>query len=195
MVKKHSLLAPVLVSLCLLPVPAALAETQQVSAAIPGITIRAGSANMGVADTVIFDVSGNDAATNAPVVSTNPISGGVGNFTVQFVMETRPPPVGGIGRFVGDSSQPLSCLSPVSCGATTIPFNTISWITRDNDHMELASAFSGAGNQLLHTQQESILATGLGTRVTDYVEFTFSNAELRPAGTYRGRVNFTGTYP
>ncbi len=195
MIKTQQILAPVVASLALLPITMAFAETQPATIAIPGITIRAGSASMGVADTVIFDVSGNDAASNSPVVSTNPINGGVANFTVQFVMETRKPPANGVGRFFGDSSQPLSCLSPTSCGTTTIPFDTISWITRDNDMMELASAFSGAGNQLLHTQTENLLTPALGTRVTDYVEFTFSNSELRPAGTYRGRVNFTGTYP
>lgn len=182
-------------AILLLIIGPALAERTPVPAAVPGVGIRVGSPGTGVPDTVIFDVDGNQAGNGTPVDSTNVIAGGSGDFTVQFRMETRPPPANATGQFFGDSTQPLSCTSPLTCAATTIPFTTISWTTRDGDMLELATAFSGS-DQLLHEQTDNIFGGAtFGLRITDYVKFSFNNSELLPAGTYRGTVNFKGTYP
>lgn len=86
-----------------------------------------------------------------------------------------------------DSSQPLTCSTPATCGSTTIPMTKFRWTVAGGT--EIASGtFSGAANQALYSFQNS-------RYVSVYKTFYYINDEIVPAGTYTGRVVYTVSMP
>lgn len=166
----------------------ASADVTNLNGKTPVLRLRAGS-NSNSVDTVTFDVPGLQLGDGSTVYSTNNIPGGTGVYTVRYVMDTRYYPA--TGRFYADSSSPMACVTPSTCGTASIPFNTISWSIRDGDMMDLASQFNTSSNQLLHQQSNPLLQ---GRRYRDYVRFGYANNLFVPAGTYQGQVVFSGEF-
>jgi hypothetical protein len=179
------------------------------------------NSNSNTPNRVIFEVPGVPLAenTNAPVDSINTITGGSSSYTVRFELDSLAPPEG-TARLTANSGQAISCTTPTTYGSTSVSMSTISWQARDNDNMEVSSSFNGSSGQLMHEQTVTDAGNGggggngmgmgggngmengmggnnnpTGIRHRDYVRFTYSNQELLPAGTYRGRVQFTATFP
>lgn len=158
------------------------------------LRIRVGGNGNGNVDTVVFDVPGMNVGDGTPVVSTNAIPGSSGIYTVRFVMDTKRILNGTTGNFYGDSSSPMTCDTPITCGSESVDFDAVSWVLRDGgDMMGLASSFDNT-NQLLHSQTLPPLGVN-GLRYRDYAQFSYSNTQILPAGTYRGTVVFTALYP
>lgn len=82
-----------------------------------------------------------------------------------------------------NSSVPL-----VNADGDTIPFSDFSWTTRDGDIP--AGAFDGTTQQQL-VSMNVFYPRGRG--MVDYLTFSYSNANVYPAGNYQGRVVYTVT--
>lgn len=163
------------------------------------LRIRAGDNGMGRTNTVRFTVPGLELANSTPVISTNPISGGSGSYTVRFVMDTRSydPPSSHTGRFTVDSSQPLDCATPATCGTAFIPFNHIGWTVRDGDCFGDSSFTANTGQQI-HSQTTpppSASSRSSTRRMRNYFQYAYDNTLFLPSGTYRGTAHFEATYP
>jgi len=177
------------------------AEINSLNGGNTKLRLRVGS-NGNTTDTVIINVPDTNVGDGTPVVSTNNISGSSGQYTVRFLMDMRrypgnngPFPLSGTARLRSNSSNSMSCITAATCGSTQIPFTTISWTQRDGDMVTEASAYNGAPLQQLHSQVLGLGgAPGNGVRYRDYLQFSYDNATLLPAGSYRGTINFTGDY-
>ena len=184
-------------------------------AVITTVTTNTGSANhqlflrVGSAagvDTVNFNVTGANVAVNPqPVVGTPPID--------VWVQPLRPAGNTTVDRPVTlsvDSSTPLQCDTPASCGSTSIPFSKISWQASNNGGAGdiQNGVFSGASGQPIASFDANatycsfpIFIFCLGyeyqtnqlnaTRMT----FTYANDQLYPAGLYRGTVRISASMP
>lgn len=86
-----------------------------------------------------------------------------------------------------DSSQPLTCSTPATCGSTTIPMTKFRWTVAGGTELS-SGTFSGAANQSLYSFQNS-------RYVFVYKTFYYINDEIVPAGTYTGRVIYTVSMP
>ena len=71
-------------------------------------------------------------------------------------------------------------------GGNTIPFNEISWSTRDGDIPD--GRFDGSAAQTLLTFDRS---WPRGRGVVDFLTFSYDNDTVYAAGTYTGRVVYT----
>lgn len=95
-----------------------------------------------------------------------------------------------------DSSAMLACVGGTGCGATSIPFSTISWTAFETDVTSptadiQSGAFNGSAAQTLATFS---CCAGTGTvEMANTLVFSYANSTLFPAGQYRGRVVFTAT--
>ena len=181
---------------------------------ITTVTNNTGSSNYQLAlrvgspagvDTVSFSVTGNNVALNPqPVVGAPAID--------VWVLPLRPAGNTTTARPVTlmvDSSSPLQCQTPATCGTTTIPFNKISWVASNSSGAGAGditnSTFSGgAGQQIAAFDANTTYCTFWllfcwnwayqtdqlsATRLT----FSYANDVIYPAGTYQGTVRFTAT--
>jgi len=82
----------------------------------------------------------------------------------------------------------MNSATPLSNGATTIPFSDFDWITQDGDIN--AGRFNNTPNQLL---QQFNFTFPNGRGVIDFLTFRYDNSTVYPAGTYTGRVVYTVT--
>ncbi len=162
--------------------------------------------------------------TNTSVDSTNNITGGSGSFTVRFELDSLAPPEG-TARLIANSGQAISCTTTTcgstSISASTISWQprdndnmelassfsggsgqlvheqTVTDSSDvDGDGMGVGGGNGmgmGMGNGMGNMMGGNNNPTGIRRR--DYVRFTYSNQQLLPAGTYRGRVQFTATFP
>ena len=181
--------------------PASFAEI--LNSATPLIRIRLGDNANGGTNTVIYnplvpaELGGLPGVTASPsTVSTNAIAGGSGVYTVRVVTDLNAR--NGLtqleGTFAYDSSQPMACVTPATCGASTIPFTRISWAIRDNDTHTAVTQFDGTANQVIQVQLDTNPANNqANTRHRNYLQYTFDNADLLPAGTYEATITLTGT--
>lgn len=86
-----------------------------------------------------------------------------------------------------DSSVPLTCITPATCGATTIPMTKFRWTVAGGT--EIASgSFNGTASQSLATFRNSRYVSVRKT-------FAYVNDEVIPAGRYSGRVVYTVAMP
>ena len=154
----------------------------------------------------VDSVTGANVAVNPqPVVGTPPID--------VWVQPLRPAGNTTVDRPVTlsvDSSTPLQCDTPASCGSTSIPFSKISWQASNNGGAGdiQNGVFSGASGQPIASFDANatycsfpIFIFCLGseyqtnqlnaTRMT----FTYANDQLYPAGLYRGTVRITASMP
>jgi hypothetical protein len=87
-----------------------------------------------------------------------------------------------------DGSAAMTCTTPASCSATTIPMTQISWTASTGQWP--SGTFSGAANQLLLL----FLAGGTSGAVTrreDILSYSYANSTAYPAGVFQGRVTYT----
>ncbi len=160
------------------------AGTNLILEGAPYIFAGAGFSNPSV-DTVNFQVNGAD------VGSGNQTQGGENGLAGQFsLIDALGRAPGGASRtvfWVVDSSQPLACATPITCGSTTIPMTKFRWTTPAGSEIG-SNTFSGAPNQPLHSFQTS-------RYVYTYQTFYFVNDAVYPAGRYTGRVVYTVSMP
>ncbi len=167
------------------------------------IRIRLGDNAIGSTNTVVYnagipaDMGGLPGVAAQPsTISTNAISGGSGVFEVRVVtdLNARNGLTSLTGTFAYDSSQPMTCSTPSTCGTESINFNQIRWNVRDNDTHTSVTAFDGSANQVTNVQRDTNPANNReDTRHRNYFQYIFDNATLLPAGTYEGTVTLSGT--
>lgn len=168
--------------------------------------VRIGSSGSGNISTVIYNaglpaelVGLPGIATEPVITSTNVIEGGSGGYTVRIVTSVNRREQGNpaiattgpiTGRFYYDSSSPMTCVTPASCGLTSIPFTKISWEARDGDTLNDVLKYDGMANQIFQTQIESDERNNMrDMRHQNYYKFKYDNDVLLPAGVYEGRID------
>lgn len=176
--------------------PAGAVFTYAATNAPYGITLQVGSA--AAIDEVIFNVTAANAGlTPAPVTGSQSITVRVSpSRPSQVFAESRPV------TLVVDSSAGMPCITPTSCGATLIPFSTISWTSTDATSPSQgdiqSNTFSGGAAQTL-ASFNAATSTFFGifdsdTRfMSNTLTFRYANSTVYPAGTYSGTVRFTAT--
>lgn len=199
---KHSLLVAALLSSV-----DALAEV--LNSNTPFIRIRIGDNTVGSVNTVIYNAGIPAAFIGVPgvvaeptEVSTNNIAGASGVFRVRLVtdLNLRPPlsnPPNNAtslsGTFSYDSSSPMVCTTPATCGSTSIAMSKISWTARDNDTQTMVLQYDDSAFQLLQVQTDTNPAVNATeTRHRNYFQFRYNNDTLLPAGTYQGQIRVNG---
>lgn len=85
-----------------------------------------------------------------------------------------------------DSSVPLTCATPASCGNTTIPLTKFRWSADGGEIPD--GSFDGTANQVLYTFRNS-------RYVYVFKTFYYINDTIVPAGRYTGQVVYTLTMP
>ncbi len=154
------------------------------------VTLRVGTNTAGVIDNVVFDVSGA-AAGGGTVASTT------GGIYVQVTV--RKPSTGNPARaqsLTVDSSAGLACVTGSGCGATVIPFNTISWVSVVQESGTYADwdipsgTFTGDATQTLYSNNVDPAIVGV-MESTNTLTFSYANTTVYPSGNYTGRVVFT----
>ncbi len=163
---------------------AALAGTVVNASGANEIYAGAGNSNPTI-DTVNFNVPGANVGDGMPIAGGE---NGVPNQTSLIDARARSP--GNVSRtvfWVVDSSAPLVCSTPATCGSTTIALSKIRWTTPAGSEIP-SGQFSGAANQALFSFQTS-------RYVYTYQTFYFANDEIYPAGNYSGRVTYTVSMP
>lgn len=170
------------------------------------ITMRVGTATPGVIDVVQFNVAntpnGNSQVFAASVNGNGvPLAASTGAVTIAINMRT---PVSlGTQTFSTTVTSPasLTCVSG-GCGATTIPFSTISWTSTTvvgaaNYLFDIQNAaFIPGTTQSLNTFTPGTTTMGGGFNVnwTNSMTFSYTSAIAYPAGNYTGRVVYTATF-
>lgn len=163
--------------------PAAIAGTTVVASGSAQVWAGAGITEGNTVDTVRFTVPGGSVGSGTPVVGVEP-----GQAATLIDARGRAP--GSNSRTViwtVDSSAPLQCATPATCGTTSIPMTKLRWTVSGGNEIADGS-FSGSTNQSLHTFRTS-------RNVAVYKTFYFINDELVPAGQYTGRVVYTVSMP
>lgn len=162
------------------------------------IILQMGSANNTV-NSVNFNVAG--ASLSPGLV---PVTGVPGNGSpattpangTEIRVTTRIPNSNTQVTLTVDSPAGLSCVGGSGCGATVIPFSTVSWTSYNQDASYPGfdiqdGTFSGTAGQTL----TNFLVNGVSVTMSNVLIFQYSNATLYPAGQYTGRVTYTATIP
>ncbi len=163
------------------------------------ITLQVGAAGATV-NNVVFDVSGaNISPTPTPVTgvpdagtpATSPAGG------VRIRLSAQWPTGNSTVRLTVSSPAGLTCTGGSGCGATIIPFTTISWVAYEKVNFTTADiqngSFTGAANQSL--ANFSCCGGANGVEMANTLIFQYSNATLYPSGSYQGRVTYTASAP
>ena len=180
---RHALPCATIAALWLVADPATQAATSVIANGSAEIYVGAGSSNFSV-DTVRFQVPGANVGDGTPVQG---LENGVQASVLIDAQARAPLRNSRTAIWTVDSSQPLRCATPATCGATAIPMSKLRWSVTDGN--EIADGrFSDSPNQPL--------ATFLNSRyVYVFKRFFFVNDEVYPAGTYTGRVVYTLSMP
>lgn len=160
----------------------AFAETTIIGSGSAEIYVGAGYSNPSV-DTINFRVPG------AKVGDGTPVAGLENNSRTATLIDARiraPRANSRIGIWTVDSSQPLSCATPATCGSTTIPMNRFRWVSQGGEVGD--GSFDGSTNQPLYSFPNS-------RYVYVFKTFYYANDAIVPAGRYTGRVVYTLTMP
>jgi hypothetical protein len=200
--KRYLVLSTGLVGMALFS--AVKAEVWNVETSLLGVRYGSSGVGGGSIDTVIYhpliptefsDLFG--VTTQTSVVSTTPISGGVGGFNVWISTDVNakgsvPAPL--IGTFSYNSSAPMTCITPESCGSASINFSKISWSSRDADTLSSVRQYNGSAEQVFHVQTDtSNLQNHADAHHRNYYQFEYLNDTLLPAGIYEGMVTINGS--
>ena len=178
MLPKLNLRRSVLI-LALTAVPAAYAARIVITGPGPQLHIAIGSPGTTI-DTVVFDLAATSPGSGTPIAGSAPV-----RVEVAYKKQ-RTLPV--IIVVTTDGSAAMTCTTPASCGAATIPMTQISWTASMGQWP--SGMFSGGANQLLLT----FLAGGTGgaiTRREDVLSYSYANSTAYPAGVFQGRVTYT----
>lgn len=150
------------------------------NATINNVTVTVPAANLG---------GGPRAMTTDSTVTASPYDG----FT--FCSVPSQVYVGGFFRTPGASANAtLSAQADsalVNAGGQTIPFNSVSWVSGGNGDATAtipSGTFVGGASQTL-------LSVTRNTWFESCLQFNYANAQLVPAGTFKGRVIYTLTAP
>ena len=152
------------------------------NATINNVTVTVPATNLG---------GGPRAMTTDSTVTASPYDG--------FTFCTVPAQVyiGGFFRTPGSSASANASLSVqadsalVNAGGQTIPFNSVSWVSGGNGDATAtipSGTFVGGASQTL-------LSVTKNTWFESCLQFNYANAQLVPAGTFKGRVIYTMTAP
>lgn len=101
-------------------------------------------------------------------------------------------------RLTATAAPGLGCTTPTSCGSTSIPFSTISWVSTNPDAtgQDIQSGSfnaSGSPQQLAQFPLPLLSLLSARTEMNNALRFRYANSTLYPSGTYTGRVTFTAT--
>lgn len=179
-----------LASLCLAGEASAVFTYTSISVTRREVTLRVGTNTAGVVDNVVFDVGGA-AVGGGTVASTT------GGIYVQVTV--RKPVTGNPARaqsLTVDSSAGLACVAGSGCGATVIPFTTISWVSVVQESGPYANwdipsgTFTGGATQTLYSNNVEPAVGGVMDSINT-LTFSYANTTVYPSGNYTGRVVFT----
>lgn len=164
------------------------------------IIMQVGSANTTV-NNVTFNVNNATLFLNQTPVTGTPGNGTTAttpaNGTEIRVTTRIPTNTGGVRvTLTVDSSAGLTCVGGSGCGATVIPFSTVSWTSYNLDTafpgFDIQNgAFTGSATQ----QLTNYVVTGGSVTMSNVLIFQYNNATLYPFGQYTGRVTYTATMP
>jgi hypothetical protein len=162
------------------------------------ITLQVGSTG-GTINNVVFNVTAANIAPN-PVAVTGVPSVGTPATTpaggVRIRMQSQWPTGNSSTRLVVSSPAALTCVAGSGCGATAIPFTTISWQAFEKVNFTAFDiqngSFTGVANQALTT---FTVSGASGIEMANTLVFSYDNATLYPSGQYTGRVTYTATAP
>ncbi len=189
-------LVPGAVALALLLAPAGAAQavitTTLLTLSGNRLTLRVGSTG-GTIDNVAFTVSGaNLQPSPAPVTRPDTVT----------VLLTADKALLALAvttvRLTVTAAPGLGCTTPTSCGSTSIPFSTISWVSTNPDATGLdiqSGSFNASGSpqQLAQFPLPLLSLLSARTEMNNALRFRYANSTLYPSGTYTGRVTFTAT--
>jgi hypothetical protein len=160
------------------------------------LTMRIGTPTAGVIDTVTFNVGGTPAGNSlatAPSVNGNgvAITAAGGGVVIQTFFQTPAATSPDTLNVSVTAPVALTCISG-GCGATTIPFSSISWTIAATSALDFrvgtfvnGGAFAIEGPGTLN---------GAGTvDITNTLNFVYANTTAFPAGTYSGTVIYTAS--
>jgi hypothetical protein len=154
------------------------------------IRIRVGAEESGV-DIVNFGTIAGERVGNGQAVSAQtagvPLS----------VQAWTPGDTERIVTVTADSSAGMSCITPVSCGNITIPFDTVSWSVGGTQKSG-GDGVNGAGlrsGTFSASAVQPIARFSSDTRLQSTLFFRYANVTVYPAGRYSGRVTFTASMP
>jgi len=151
------------------------------------IRIRVGSDGAGV-DTVNFGSIDGNKVGNAQSVA-----GQAGQGVDLWVFAWTPGDGDRVVTVTANSAMGMSCTTPSSCGATTIPFDTVSWTVGSTAQADGGGDVQ-SGSFNMNTAQP-IARFPSARQLKSTLFFRYANATVYPAGTYVGRVTFTASMP
>jgi len=168
-----------LLLLALMAVPATYAARIVITGPGPQLHIAIGSLGTTI-DTVVFDLGAVSPGSGIPIAGSAPVQVEVaykkqGAAAVTITVTT-------------DGSSAMTCSTPATCGAASIPMSQIGWTASLGQWP--SGSFSGAANQPLL----NFVAGGAGGAVTvreDVLSYSYANSTAYPGGTYQGRVTYT----
>jgi hypothetical protein len=163
------------------------------------ITMQVGSPGATI-NNVVFNVTGANLAPNPVAVTGVPSAGTpattpAGGVRIRFSAQW---PTGNSSVLFNVSSPAaLTCVGGTGCGATVIPFTTISWTTFEKINFTFADiqdgSFTGAANQTL--SNFTCCGGANGVEMANTLVFSYNNTTLYPSGQYTGRVTYTASTP
>jgi len=135
-------------------------------------------------DTIRFTVPGANVGDGSAITG---LENGVRTDTLIDASARAPVNNSRTAVWTVDSSTPLTCITPATCGSTTIPLTAFRWTVAGGT--EIASgSFNGSASQPLASFRNS-------RYVSVTMTFYYSNDVVVPAGRYSGRVVYTVSMP
>lgn len=178
----------VMIASCLLPeAEAVFVSLGTLVQAQHQIRIRVGSDAAGV-DTVNFGSIDGNKVGNAQSVAAQ---GGSG--IELWVFAWTPGDGDRMVTVTANSAMGMSCTTAPSCGATTIPFDTVSWTVGSNAKADGGGDVQPGSFNMSAAQPIARFPSARQLKSTLF--FRYANATVYPAGTYTGRVTFTASMP
>ena len=161
----------------------ALAGTSIIANGAAEVFAGAGASNNTI-DTVQFKVPGANVGDGTAIAG---LENGTTTTSLIDASARAPAANSRTAVWTVDSSQPLTCITPATCGGTTIPMTKFRWTSSGGNEVASGS-FNGSTNQNLFSFQNS-------RYVYVYKTFYYINDEIVPAGQYSGRVVYTVSMP
>ena len=177
----------VMIASCLLPeAEAVFISLGTLVQAQHQIRIRVGGDSAGV-DTVNFGSIDGNKVGNAQSVAAR---GGSG--VDLWVFAWTPGDGDRMVTVTANSAMGMSCTTAASCGATTIPFDTVSWTVGNTAKADGGDVQPG---QFDMSSAQPIARFASARQLKSTLLFRYANTTVYPAGTYTGRVTFTASMP
>ncbi len=172
-----------LVWLALLAAGGAVAGTSVIANGAAEVYAGAGWSD-GTTDTVQFTVPGANVGDASAIAG---LENGTRANTLIDASARAPAANTRTAVWTVDSSLPLTCITPATCGSTTISLTRFRWTVAGGAEIA-AGAFNGTANQSLGSFRNS-------RYVSVHKTFFYLNDVIVPAGRYAGRVVYTVSMP